>query len=129
MKSSSFDVFNHHMNTYKVYTGKPFQMYNVGNNARVAYNGVVRSQRDYYGFSLDDVKQLITFAFAFHEGDVADLSAIQRLFVLYGKKFEQWREDYRYEIRRDGFLAVLRRTKPATITDDMFNNIEEAFTL
>lgn len=117
------------MNTYKVYTGKPFQMYNVGNNARVAYNGVVRSQRDYYGFSLDDVKQLITFAFAFHEGDVADLSAIQRLFVLYAKKFEQWREDYRYEIRRDGFLAVLRRTKPATITDDMFDNIEEAFTL
>jgi len=129
MKSSSFDVFKHHMNTYKVYTGKAFQMHNVGNTARVTYNGVVRSQRDYYGFSLEDVKQLITFAFAFHEGEVTDLCAIQRLFVLYATKFERWREEYRYEIRRDGFLAVLRRTKPATITDDMFDSIEEAFTL
>lgn len=129
MKSSSFDVFKHHMNTYKAYTGKAFKMYNVGNNARVTYNGVVRSQRDYYGLDLEDVKQLITYAFAFHTGDITDLSAIQRLFVLHASKFQKWREEYKYEIRRDGFIAVLRRTKPATITDTMFDDIEEAFTL
>ena len=129
MKSSSFDVFKHHMNTYKAYTNRPMQMYNVGNNARVAHNGVVKTLRDLYGFDLEEVKQLITFAFAFHEGNIGELGAIRQIFVLYGYKFQQWREDYKYEIRRDGFLSVLRKTKPATITDTMFDSIEEAFTL